>query len=80
MKLPRDINATELIKLLNKFGYTKSRQKGSHIRMTTLQNGKHNVTVPNHRPIRPGTLNQIISDVASHFNKTKDEILALLFS
>jgi predicted RNA binding protein YcfA (HicA-like mRNA interferase family) len=80
MKLPRDINATELVKLLNKFGYTQSRQKGSHIRMTTLQNGKHSITVPNHSPVRTGTLNQIISDVASHFNKPKDEILASLFS
>jgi predicted RNA binding protein YcfA (HicA-like mRNA interferase family) len=80
MKLPRDINASELVKLLNKLGYIQSRQKGSHIRMTTLENGKHSVTVPNHSSIRTGTLNQIVSDVASHFNKTKDEILALLFS
>ena len=79
MKLPRNIKAAELIKLLNQFGYTTSRQKGSHIRMTTLQNGKHHITVPNHNPIRPGTLNQIISDVASHFNKTKEEIIELLF-
>ena len=79
MKLPRDIKAAELVKLLNKFGYTSSRQKGSHIRMTTLQNGKHHITVPNHNPVKIGTLNQIISDVASHFNKTKEEIIELLF-
>ena len=79
MKLPRDIRAAELVKLLNQFGYTSSRQKGSHIRMTTLQNGKHHITVPNHNPVKIGTLNQIISDVASHFNKTKEEIIELLF-
>ena len=79
MKLPRDIKAAELIKHLNHFGYTTSRHKGSHIRMTTLQNGKHHITVPNHNPIRPGTLNQIISDVANHFYKTKEEIIEVLF-
>ena len=79
MKLPRDIRAAELVKLLNQFGYTSSGQKGSHIRMTTLQNGKHHITVPNQNPVKTGTLNQIISDVASHFNKTNEEIIELLF-
>ena len=79
MKLPRDIRAAELVKLLNQFGYTSSGQKGSHIRMTTLQNGKHHITVPNQNPVKTGTLNQIISDVASLFNKTNEEIIELLF-
>ena len=79
MKLPRDIKAAELVKLLKQFGYTSSRQKGSHIRMTTFKNGKHHLTVPNHNPVRTGTLNQILSDVASHFNTTKEEIIELLF-
>ena len=47
--------------------------------MTTLQNGKHHLTVPNQNPVKTGTLNQIISDVASHFNKTNEEIIELLF-
>ena len=79
MKLPRDISASELIKLLQKFGYSISRQKGSHIRITTSANGEHHVTIPNHNPIKLGTLSSIIGDVAVHFNKTKEEIAKDLF-
>ena len=61
MRLPRDISSTELIKLLQKFGYQISRQKGSHIRLTTTKQGEHNITIPNHDPIRLGTLSSIIS-------------------
>ena len=46
MRLPRDISSTQLIKLLQKFGYNISRQKGSHIRLTTLQEGEHHITIP----------------------------------
>jgi len=34
MKLPRDLNAGELIKKLSAYGYQKTRQSGSHIRLT----------------------------------------------
>ncbi len=56
MKLPRDISASELIKLLQKFSYTVFRQKGCHIRITTLLNGEHHITIPNHSSIKLGTL------------------------
>ncbi|MEJ7672928.1 MAG: type II toxin-antitoxin system HicA family toxin [Chitinophagaceae bacterium] len=79
MRLPRDISSKELIKLLKKFGYQITRQKGSHIRVTTTQQGEHHITVPNHDPIRLGTLSSIISAVANHFKKTKEEIAAEIF-
>jgi predicted RNA binding protein YcfA (HicA-like mRNA interferase family) len=60
MKLPRDISATELIKKLQKFGYTITRQKGSHIRLTTTVYGEHHITIPNHNPVKLGTLSGII--------------------
>ncbi len=31
MKLPRNVSGNELIKSLQKIGYTVTRQKGSHI-------------------------------------------------
>lgn len=79
MKLPRDISAQELIKSLQKLGYTISRQKGSHIRLTTISNGEHHITVPNHDPVKLGTLSSIIGDVANHFKQTKEEIAERLF-
>ena len=78
MRLPRDIPASELIKLLEKLGYQISRQKGSHIRLTTTRHGEHHIT-PNHNPIRLGTLSSIITDIANHFKKSKEEIAKEVF-
>ncbi len=79
MKLPRNISASDLIKATRKLGYETTRQTGSHIRITTIQNGQHHITVPNHNPIKTGTLSSILSDIASHFNKSKEEIIQILF-
>lgn len=56
-----------------------SRQKGSHIRLTTTSMGEHHITIPNHNPIKIGTLSSIIGDVAFHFKQTKEEISEKLF-
>lgn len=80
MRIPRDITGQELLKLLRKYyGYEKVRQVGSHIRATTQQNGEHPITVPDHNPIKIGTLNAIISDVADHFSISKNDVLNQLF-
>lgn len=79
MKLRRDLSAQELISSLKKFGYLVSRQKGSHIRLTTTSNGEHHVTIPNHDPLKLGTLSSIISDVAEHFKLSKEETVKKLF-
>ena len=44
MKIPRNLSANELIKSLEKVGYLPTRQSGSHIRLTTQQNGQHHIT------------------------------------
>lgn len=79
MKIPRDISAQELIKSLQKLGYFVSRQKGSHIRLTTTHNGEHHVTIPNHDSLKVGTLSSIIKDIAGHFKQTKEEITEKIF-
>ncbi len=79
-KIPRDINASQFIKLLNKkYQYAVTRQSGSHIRISTTLSGEHHVTIPNHNPIRLGTLSSIIHDIAYHFNKTKEQVVEELF-
>ena len=66
MKVPRDINASELIKLLERCGYVIVRQTGSHIRLSKVFNGKeHAVTIPNHKPIKIGTLHSIAKDICN---------------
>lgn len=79
MKIPRDLNSADLIKLLKDFGYFSTRQSGSHIRLTTTQNGKHHITIPNHKPLKIGTLSAIIADIANHFNLSKEALLLKLF-
>ena len=69
MRLPRDLDAEDLIKLLKKYGYVETRQTGSHIRLTkTDENGKHHITVPKHKQIKLGTLNSIVKDVCERNN------------
>jgi len=80
MKLPRDLNAVQFIKLLRKFNYKETRQSGSHIRLTrkTIES-EHHITIPNHDPLRLGTLNNIMNDVSVHLNISKKELLRKLF-
>ena len=79
MKLPRDMNAPELIKSLQRIGYRVVRQSGSHIRLQTDQPRSHALTVPNHSPLKIGTLSAILNDVAAYHDLTKDALLKLLF-
>jgi predicted RNA binding protein YcfA (HicA-like mRNA interferase family) len=69
MKVPRDIKADVLINLLEQYGYSIIRQTGSHIRLTKKTGtDEHMLTVPNHKPIKIGTLQAIAKDVCSFNN------------
>ena len=59
MRVPRDLSSSDLIKSLARLDYEVTRQTGSHIRLKTLRNGEHNVTIPAHDPIKLGTLTAI---------------------
>ena len=78
MRLPRDVSGAELVKALRRLGYEVTRQSGSHIRITTLENGTHHVTIPDHDPLRIGTLASILDDVADHFSIDRKELLLRL--
>jgi predicted RNA binding protein YcfA (HicA-like mRNA interferase family) len=79
MKLPRDLSGNRLAQLLKRFGYEIIRQTGSHIRLTTQCQGTHHITVPNHSPIKPGTLNAILKDIANHLKMNRDDLMRELF-
>jgi predicted RNA binding protein YcfA (HicA-like mRNA interferase family) len=68
-----------LAKALQRFGYNLTRQTGSHIRLTTAVNGQHHVTIPNHSPLRIGTLSAILAEVAAHHKVAREELLERLF-
>ncbi len=79
MRLPRDISGGELVKQLGRLGYRVTRQTGSHIRLACDQPKPHHVTVPNHNPLRVGTLAAILTDIAAHHRLDRDELLRKLF-
>jgi len=79
MKIPRDLSGADLIKLLKKYGYEPTRQTGSHVRLTTQQKGEHHITIPNHSPIKTGTLSAILFDIGNHLGKSKEQLLHELF-
>ncbi|MBU0699861.1 type II toxin-antitoxin system HicA family toxin [bacterium] len=79
MKMPRDIGGEELAKLLEKCAYKITRQTGSHIRLTTMEREEYHITIPKHKPLRVGTLNSILGDVAMHLNMEKQKLIDMLF-
>jgi predicted RNA binding protein YcfA (HicA-like mRNA interferase family) len=79
MKMPRDINSIQLIKALKIFEYEVTRQVGSHIRLTTTVNGQHHITIPNHDPLKIGSLSPILTAIASHQQISKEELITKLF-
>ena len=78
MKLPRDIDGPQLVKALRVLGYAVDRQKGSHIRVTTQQDGENHEVIPNHRPIKTGTLSGILKRIATHHGLTVETLLEKL--
>ncbi len=79
MKLPRDLSGDELARALGRLGYEVTRQTGSHLRLTTAQPNEHHVTIPRHRALRVGLLSALLSDLASHHDMGRDELLDRLF-
>lgn len=81
MRLPRDVSGRELAKRLERFGYTLTRQTGSHMRLTSETMGtQHHLTIPDHDDLRVGTLNGILQDVAQYLGISKSELIAQLFA
>lgn len=70
------VSGKELIKLLSKLGYETIRQRGSHVRLRKVTPaGEHNITVPQHKEIAKGTLNDILTKVSMWNSVPKEEIM-----
>ena len=80
MKLPRDMGGEELAALLGRYGYKITRQTGSHIRLTSTSKGfEHHITIPRHKPLRVGTLSNIVNEVADYLETERQKLLRELF-
>jgi predicted RNA binding protein YcfA (HicA-like mRNA interferase family) len=77
LKLPRDVSGRQRAAALSKFGYSISRQSGSHIRITTEVSGQHHETIPADE-LRVGTLSKILKNIAAHHKLSVRELVQLL--
>ena len=71
MKIPRDVNGSEAVRALRRAGYEVLRQTGSHL---IMRKDGRTVVVPQHKPIKPGTLKGMIEQAGL----TVEEFVALL--
>ena len=75
MKLPRDLTGDDLLKGLRRVGYALVRQAGSHMIVKCDSPRPHTVTVPNHKPLKVGTLSAILHEVALQRGKSVEALL-----
>jgi len=80
MKLPRDMGGEELAALLGRYGYKITRQTGSHMRLTSTSKGfEHHITIPRHKPLRVGTLSNIVNEIADYLEIERQKLAEELF-
>jgi len=73
------ISGRQLISFLIEMGYQVARQRGSHIRLEKLtEAGMHKITIPNHKIIAKGTLNDILTKVSIWNQMTKEDLISRL--
>jgi predicted RNA binding protein YcfA (HicA-like mRNA interferase family) len=76
VKIPRDLNGADLAKRLAAYGYSITRQSGSHMRLSRQDaGGQQHLTIPAHKPMRVGTLRQILKDVSSQTGDSLEEVI-----
>ncbi len=79
MKIPRDLGGRTLAQSLCKhWDYRVVHQAGSHIILDTETPAHQRISVPDHSPLRIGTLNSILRLVAEHKGVTREAILSNL--
>ena len=76
MRVPKDLYGRDFANhLIRKWAFRELRQTGSHIILRTEVPTGYTVSVPAHKPLRPGTLRDMISAIADHKQVDRSEIL-----
>ena len=79
MKVPRDLSGAQLVKVLCRdWQYRVVHQEGSHIILQTDTPAHQRLSVPNHNPLRVGTLNGIVRAVSVHKGVERQQLLDVL--
>lgn len=71
MKTPRDVNGVEAVRALKRLGFVPLRQTGSHL---ILRKNSRTVVVPQHKPLKPGTLKGIIEQAGLTLDEFVEEL------
>ena len=71
MKLPRDVSGLEAVRALKRLGFVSLRQTGSHL---ILRKDSRTVVVPQHKPLKPGTLKGVIEQAGLTLEKFMTEL------
>jgi predicted RNA binding protein YcfA (HicA-like mRNA interferase family) len=79
MKLPRDLSGEQLVRgLCNSWSYRVVNQQGSHIILQTAEPSPQRLSIPAHKALRIGTLNNILRAVATHKSVDRKDLLKSL--
>ena len=71
MKIPRDVSGVEAVRALKRLGFVALRQTGSHL---IMRKDERTVVVPQHKPIKPGTLKGVIEQAGLTVEKFVEEL------
>jgi len=76
VRLPRDLYGRDVAQALcSRWGYLKVNQVGSPIILQTEVPTHHRISIPDHKPLRAGTLNAILREVAAAKGISREDIL-----
>ena len=79
MKIPRDLYGRDLAAVLcRRWDFKQVNQVGSHIILQTEAPGHHRLSIPDHKPLRLGTLNAILRSGAAAKGVSREDLLASL--
>lgn len=79
MKLPRDLSGAQLIKILCRdWNYHTVHQEDSYVILQTGVPAHPRLSIPNHNPLRVGTLNAILRSIATHKGVDRQTLLESL--
>jgi hypothetical protein len=79
MRIPRDVSGAHLADVLcRRWRYARANQVGSHIVLETSEPAHQRIAIPDHHPLRLGTLTSILRAVARHKAVPRDAIVASL--
>jgi predicted RNA binding protein YcfA (HicA-like mRNA interferase family) len=71
VKIPRDVNGVEAVRALKRLDFVPLRQTGSHL---ILRKNSRTVVVPQHKPLKPGTLKGIIEQAGLTLDEFVEEL------